>query len=311
MVLLKFSDGSKHDIPLEELQKITFFKNLPSLKTNDKEIDLSKVNKNFTYNNLIKCIVFSEDINDSCKELMDFVGIDFEWYHKNDVKNMVLFEPVKNYYPPIDTVKEKDYDTLVQICKLDKEYFNKHLSMIFRLPINIIEKCISKENINIKDSWTKMPLILASVENDNGLIELLVNNGADINIQDKFGKTPFIWACHKACQQNMELLIKLGADINIKDYNNAPALIWAIMENYYSIVIFLINAGVDVNVQYKNGKTVLTWASKHGYVDIVKLLINTNVNINHKRDDNETALTLAIKGNHEEIVELLKNAGVF
>ena len=215
MVLLKFADGSKNDIPLEELQKIPFFKNLPTLKDNYQELDLSTVNENFTYNNLVKCIAFSQEkVDNSCYDLVDFLGLDFNFYSKNTIIN------IGEYFNLDDAIKNKNYEDIIVKCLIDNGYFLNNYIKLSKLPLNIIKHCITKNNIKYTQGLNGTSLLTRGC---------------------RFG--------HK---EIIEILIKIGADLNIKSYNGHTALSIACLYGYKNIVKFLINSGAIINLESLN-----------------------------------------------------------
>ena len=237
MVLLKFSDGSKHNIPLKELENISFFKMFPNI-TDEIEIDLGKYHENFTYKNLMKCIGLSEKIDDSCMGLMDFLGQDIEFYDKESVKKSYTEDFTK-------LVQNKDYIPIIINCRFHEDWFNEDLEGTLKvLPLNIIKKCITKDNVNVYDCDSHMtPLIIASKWNNLELVKHVIKVGADVNYTNSYSNT---------------------------------ALIYASRNNYPEIVKYLIQNGADINHENFRGDTALSFASKNGFKEIVKYLKDAN-----------------------------------
>jgi len=263
MVLLTFADNSTCNIPLEELQKIPFFNKIPTLTEDSHEVNLS-FNENFTYSNIIRCIAFSESINDSCENLIDFVGIDVNYYHKNIVKEVLKID--------LKSVKNINFNALTLRCKLDHTYLIDNYAQIFKLPIDVIKQCITKENINIQNIRNDTTLILASWNGHTEIVKLLIKAGANINLQGYKNTTALIGASQSGYTEIVKLLIKAGANINLQGYKNTTALIGASQSGYTEIVKLLIEAGADVNIQNENNRTALIVASEKDYTEIIKLL---------------------------------------
>jgi len=267
MVFLTFADNSTHNIPLAELQLISYFKELPDLTDDSQKLDLS-FNEIFTYGNIIRCISLSKPINDSCIKLLDYFSIDVNYYDKNIVKEVLNMD-----------IKNNDVDKIILRCQIYNKCLIENYEEIFKLPIDVIKQCITKENINFQ---------------------------TDYNDDDNDDKTVLIYAIESNRLDIIKLLIDAGADINIEVGNNT-ALMNASERGRIEIVKFLINAGANVNLQTNNNWTALMIASWTGYIEIVKLLIEAGANVNLQNDYNETALTLASNRGHIEIVKLLKN----
>lgn len=330
MVLLKFADGSKHNIPLEELQKIPFFKNLPSLTDDNQELDLSNINKDLTYNNLIVCIALSTgQIESSYYELLDFLGIDFNY-------NRVNIDSLNNIhkFDLDDAIKNKDYESIIVKSLTQDNFLSLKYLKLRDLPFNIIKNCINDNNkntmlkcvsyhggvkiakylldigadANYKSGLSSdTPLLLASEKGYKEIVEFLVKGGANLNDKGFYQETALTMASLYGHTEIVEILIKAGADHNI--YNSNPALIYASINGYIEVVKFLINAGININIINSLKDTALICASRKGHVEIVKFLINAGANVNLTNHVRNTALIYASNHGHVEIVNLLLTAG--
>jgi len=330
MVFLTFADNSTRDIPLEELQKLSFFKNLPTLTEDTQELNLGPINENFTYSNLIKCIVLSEPINDSCEDLIDFMGSDVKFHDKNEIK--------KAFKIDLNDVESINFNAIILRCQIDIKYLIENYKQIFKLPIDVIKKCITKENVNIQNNnnytvlvyaseygYTEIvkflidagynvnngkALIYASLNGHTEIVKLLINVGVNVNLQNINNSTALTFASDKGHIEIVKLLIEAKANINLQTKNNnSTALMYASDKSHTEIVKLLINAGANVNLQTNNNDTALIYASEMGYTEIVKLLIEAGANINLQNNNNSTALMLASREGHTEIVKLLKETG--
>lgn len=244
MVLLKFADGSKNDIPLEELQKIPFFKKLPSLTDDSQELDLSTVNENFTYNNLIKCIAFSQEkVDNSCYDLLDFLGLDFNFYSKN------IIIDGGEYFNLDDAIKNKNYDLIIVSCLAYPIYFIQNYMKIAKLPLNIVKYCITRNNVNLTTGLGDISLLMCiSRYGYKDIVKLLINSGADINHKCARNFTALIEASYNGHTDVVKILIEAGADINHKcDKNNWTALISAYEGKHKDTVKFLIESGAIID----------------------------------------------------------------
>jgi len=230
MVLLTFADNSKYNIPLEALQLIPYFKELPDLTDDSQNLDLS-FNEIFTYNNIIRCISMLGSLNDSCKKLMDYLCIDINFHDKNEIKEMFNIDLTK--------VECNNVNAIILRCKLDHTYIIDNYERIFKLPVNVIKKCITKDNVNFQNKYNSTVLMYAS---SNGHTDII------------------------------KLLIEAGANVNFQNYDNNTALMFASEKGHTDIIKLLIEAGADINIQNKYNKTALMFASWNGHTEIVKLL---------------------------------------
>ena len=103
----------------------------------------------------------------------------------------------------------------------------------------------------------------------------------------------------------VKLLLNAGADIDKQNNNGNTALILASLDNYVEIVELLLNAGADIDKQNNKGNTALFYASKDNNIEIVKLLLNADADIDKQNNNGDTALILSAMDNNREMVELL------
>jgi len=281
MVFLTFADNSTRDIPIEELQLIPYFKELPNLTNDSQKLDLS-FNARFTYGNIIRCIALLNPVNDSCKELIDYFCIDINYYDKNEIKEAFNCDN-----------KNINFNGIILRCKLDHTYLIKNYREIFKLPIDIIKQCITKENVNFKnnDNYNNTVLIIASRNGRIEIAKLFIDAGAKgvglsplptsfaqaqniaVNLQNDKGETALMFASERGHTRIVKLLIEAGADVNIQDHINHTALMVASCNGHAKIIKILIEARADVNLYNVNGYTALTYATANGYTKIIKLLI--------------------------------------
>jgi ankyrin repeat protein len=92
------------------------------------------------------------------------------------------------------------------------------------------------------------PLISAVIENDNIMVKLLLEKGADVNLGDTrdgyLDQTPLMYAASYGYKEIAYILIKNGANVNKKDKNGETALDYAIRNNSNEIISYLETVGV-------------------------------------------------------------------
>lgn len=292
MVLLKFSDGSKHNIPLKELENIPFFKIFPNI-TDEIEIDLGKYNENFTYKNLMKCIGLSEEIDDSCRNLMDFLGVDFKYYDKETFNKAFAGD-----LPML--IKYKYYIPIILRCQADTDFICDNLEEMFELPFNILKKCITESNVNSEDVNGDNALILATRKGNKELVEFLVKTGANTTGDDENGDTPLIIASKDHNIELVEFFIKEGNDIDRENDDGYTALMYAYDYEFTEIIKLLVNAGATVN------DILFESICKDGLTELVKMIIDKGKSVN----SNKRLLSVVSINGHLEVIKLLVNAGI-
>jgi ankyrin repeat protein len=76
-----------------------------------------------------------------------------------------------------------------------------------------------------------------------GVLETLLDHGADINAGDMSGMTALMWAARNGCEPLVKILIRRGANVNATDLSGMTALKWAEKNGHQNIVDRLKAAG--------------------------------------------------------------------
>ena len=162
--------------------------------------------------------------------------------------------------------------------------------------------------VNVQEDFD---LLKASENGDVKKIKKIIEseNEINFNIQDKDGNTPLILASCNGHDEIVEELVHTRANVNIQNKKGYTALIQASENGYLEVVKILINFDADTNVQSNTGSTPLIRTSKNGDREVaVELLKKTETNVNIKNGRGDTALSLASRNGHTDIVEELLNA---
>ncbi len=131
-----------------------------------------------------------------------------------------------------------------------------------------------------EDKAGEMYLALLGATNKNqvGIIQALVDIGANVNSVYYRGHRILSNAVKEGNIESVELLLKCGADVNSLDTWGKTALHYAISKkSSVRIVELLLDAGADCNIKDSYGKTPLDYAVSYGtknefYNDYVTLL---------------------------------------
>jgi hypothetical protein len=145
-------------------------------------------------------------------------------------------------------------------------------------------------DVNAKDNdgWTL--LRWAAVEENEALVRLLLDRGADVNAKDKYGWTVLRWAAAEENEALVRLLLNRGADVNAKDNDGRTALRRAVDEGHEAMVRLLLDRGADVDAKDNDGETVLRRAAVRGHEAVMQLLLDRGADVNAKNNDGETTL---------------------
>ena len=99
---------------------------------------------------------------------------------------------------------------------------------------------------------------------DKGIIDYLLDHGAEINFKNVEGQTPLHLVCEAGNFEIMKHLVERGANINAKDFVEFSTLHYAVIGGNPDIIKLLLDKGVDLNNQDVYGQTPIRFAVAHG-----------------------------------------------
>lgn len=154
------------------------------------------------------------------------------------------------------------------------------------------------------------PLHIASANNFQSIVDVLMNAGADVNAKIQYDQMPMHLALRSNHTEILKILIKRGADVNCKDTRaQLTPLQLALSENHEDAAVILIDAGADVN-DTSDGKSLIHLALKTNSTKVLKALIARGVNVDCREARLQlTPLHLALLRNQGNAIEILTNAG--
>ncbi|CAN9387812.1 unnamed protein product [Alternaria alternata] len=152
------------------------------------------------------------------------------------------------------------------------------------------------------------PLHIAAREGHLGVIEVLLEAGADINAMQS-DDTALIRATSRGHKETVALLLDKGAEVNALNGYKSNAIQVASSNGNKEILEVLLDKGADVNAVAVEGDTALQKASYKGHKEIVDLLIGRGTNVHAQGHWYGTAIQAASYGGYKEIVELLLDKG--
>ncbi len=193
---------------------------------------------------------------------------------------ILLFASCSN----IDKLKDKskltpgDYRLFQEtpVWPLAKAAYDKDLSSIKM----ILSK--NPELANVQDSiYGNTILMMAIINQDYKLFELLIDNGANVNYHNTYGgQSPLIEACsYKQYDSKFaKELVARGANVNdttnITSQAQLSPLMAAARSGNTTVVEFLIKNGADINYKNKLGSTSLGEAILTQKYDVALILLN-------------------------------------
>jgi ankyrin repeat protein len=171
-------------------------------------------------------------------------------------------------------------------------------------------------NINWQNFESKCtPLLIASANGHDKIVEILIQNGADVAIRDEREATALHHAAQSGHSSIVEMLIKAGCDLDALDKNRWTPVMNACYWANESALLVLLKAGADSNLKNIDGRTALHEVCRSPstqetvLASIAKRLIQAGSDVNlssssvHKEDLN--ALMYAAYHNHVGVANIL------
>jgi len=156
---------------------------------------------------------------------------------------------------------------------------------------------------NTQTSLGNRPLLIAAKKRNQGLVEILIANGAKVDASDRNGLTALMAAASMGLAENVRALISAGANVNARDEKGATPLIWAAISGHPQVVEILLAHGADGKVKNKDGLTALRLSKRINASR--KASLAEAQEANRKEDLPELRKILA---RHEAVLGLLEKA---
>jgi ankyrin repeat protein len=165
-----------------------------------------------------------------------------------------------------------------------------------------------KEVINGKSKDDVTPLHKAVLRNDEKIVKLVIDGGADVNAKKSNGWTSLLLAAKIGNLKVVKALLEKGANVDDKTsskYQFTP-LHLAARNGHKEVIEALLDKNANVNDRTEYEFTPLHLAADNGHLDAVQALLEDNqIIINAETKDKSTPLLLASKSGHLSVVEAL------
>lgn len=111
-------------------------------------------------------------------------------------------------------------------------------------------------------------------------IKLLLAHGASANIRGRYGRTPLLYALSLNQQHVVEVLLEAGADPELSDNEGRNVLHHSIFSHKFTwkFIGGLIKAGAAVNQSDMKGRTPLHEAVQLGRRNVIRVLVDNGAN---------------------------------
>jgi ankyrin repeat protein/tetratricopeptide (TPR) repeat protein len=173
-------------------------------------------------------------------------------------------------------------------------------------------------DIEARDKWGNAPLLLAAVNHQTAIVDLLIASGANQEVKNDDGLHLIHSASRAPYPALMEKLLDKGADIEAKDKYGQTPLYMAVWGGRTKNTETLLHRGANIKVFNYNSMSVLMSAAQEGHLDVMEVLLkfaresskmNLSSWVNAKTKHGDTALYQAAWNGHTAILEKLFNAG--
>ena len=143
----------------------------------------------------------------------------------------------------------------------------------------------------------------------NGLVEKLLNCGADVNERDELLQTPLDVASKEGKFEIARTLINYGADVNCRDVIGWTPLHTAARSGHIDVARLLLENGAEVNATQRNYQTPLHIASLNGHLKVVQLLLERGANVQLRNSYGRTPSQEASTRGYQKIARSLSKYG--
>ncbi|MGH8618435.1 MAG: ankyrin repeat domain-containing protein [Burkholderiales bacterium] len=173
----------------------------------------------------------------------------------------------------------------------------------------------SGANLNVRDSYDRTPLHVATFAKQREAIAALAKSGADLNARERDRYDAVTIASVADDPETLRLLIKLGASAKqITSRYDGTALIAAAHLGHDEVTRILIEAGAPLNHVNNLGWTALIESIVLGnggprHTETLRALVQAGANVNLADRRGDTPLALARGRRYQAMVEILEKAG--
>ncbi|MGX6960516.1 MAG: ankyrin repeat domain-containing protein [Rickettsia endosymbiont of Pentastiridius leporinus] len=250
-----------------------------------------------------------KSINDLTTVFTDFIAEDIR-----QIENSKEFKKTKELGYFKSNFKDSDE---VKIEVSDKEAKNLALGIAIYLSgtiknqnLDIFEEYIStiqKSGVDLVDSkqFNLNPLLIAALQGQQRVVEILLNHGVDVNMSDKTGKTPLFFATKNGHNEVVKTLLEHGANVDMLNKAGVTPLFFAAQNGHNEVVKTLLEHRANVDMLNKAGVTPLFFAAQNGHNEVVKTLLEHGANVDMLNKAGVTPLFFAAQNGHDEVVKIL------
>ena len=163
--------------------------------------------------------------------------------------------------------------------------------------------------INAKNKEGRTPLMYSSLNMNDEIAGILIDNGADVNAEDSTGKKAFCYVLEQT--KDVKIIKKMAALSNFANDEHVRWLFLAATAGYNSLPIlkYVVKLGADIRLKNSDNRSVLHFAASSSVdIKVLQYLVKSGLDVNAFDDIKATPFLYAARGNQspEALMELLR-----
>lgn len=206
---------------------------------------------------------------------------------KSSFESLLKAKNICTVPPFLAAVREGRLDQLVTTLN----YYSRHL-----------------EARDEKDE-SRTALHIAAYRGHEGVVALLLADGAEIKALDKQGCTPLHLACGQGHNESVQILVKAKADLESKDSQGNRPVHYAVKAGQAKTIALLQEFKADFEAENDQGERSLHLAVQHGHIAVVWQLLTAGLKHDSRTLAGKTALHIVAERGHLESISALLAAG--
>jgi ankyrin repeat protein len=168
---------------------------------------------------------------------------------------------------------------------------------------------VNENDVNAPDDTATYPVMWASINGHDRVVQLLLERGADVNAQGGEYGNALQAACDRGHVKIAQMLLERGADVNAQGGEYGNALQAACDRGHVKIAQMLLERGADVNAQGGEYGNALQAACDTGHNKIAQMLLERGADVNAQGERYGNALQAVCDRGHDKIAQMLLERG--
>ena len=167
----------------------------------------------------------------------------------------------------------------------------------------------AEANLDVRNGDGHTPLSLSVYQGNRGIMEDLLDRGADPNLGANNGDTPVYLAAKRVRDDYMRMLIEDGADVDRKADNGETPLTLASRDGNPNTAWMLLRHGADPNLTADSGDFPLYVAARENNANTLRTLVENGAEVDAAHANGKTALEIARENDSRDALNYLRSIG--